>query len=136
MSAPILPKILYRIEDIDSYNKILNNNQLNKIEKFSEDGYSFFLNCYAITIDYLYVILDNNDISRLNVSKGASNLYLKVPKSLDPSLDLLTLNDEWGICNFQNGDSYFFVVNSMLYFKINTEEERKQFGFEIVDRIE
>ena len=136
MNAPILPKILYRIEDIDSYTKILNSNQLNKTEKFSDDGYSFFLNCYAITIDYLYVILENNDIRRLNVNKGASNLYLKVPKSLDPSLDLLTLNDEWGICNFQNGDSYFFVVNSMLYFKINTEEERKQFDIEVVDQIE
>lgn len=136
MNAPILPKTLYRIEDIDSYNKILNSNQLNKTDLFSEDGYSFFLNCYAITIDYLYVILDNNDISRLDVNKESSTLFLKIPKSLDPSLDLLTLNDEWGICNFQNGDSYFFVVNSMLYFKINTEEERKQFGIEVVDQIE
>lgn len=135
MSTPILPKALYRVENTDFYNKTLDDNKLSKINLFNEDGYSLFHNCYAITIDYLYVILDDKDISRLNVNKKSSTLYLKIPKSLDPSLELLTLDDEWGICNFHNGDSYFLVVNSMLYFKINTEEERKQFGIEVVDQI-
>lgn len=136
MSTPILPKALYRIENTDFYDKTLDDNKLSKINLFNEDGYSLFHKCYAITIDYLYVILDDKDISRLNVNKKSPTLYLKIPKSLDPSLELLTLDDEWGICNFHNGDSYFLVVNSMLYFKINTEEERKQFGIEVVDRIE
>lgn len=135
MSTPILPKALYRVENTDFYDKTLDDNKLSKINLFNEDGYSLFHNCYAITIDYLYVILDDKDISRLNVNKKSSTLYLKIPKSLDPSLELLTLDDEWGICNFHNGDSYFLVVNSMLYFKINTEEERKQFGIEVVDQI-
>lgn len=136
MSTPILPKALYRVENTDFYNKTLDDNKLSKINLFNEDGYSLFHNCYAITIDYLYVILDKNDIRMLNLPDMPSARYLKIPKSINSCLDMLTLHDEWGICNFNNGDCYFVVVYSMLRFKINTEEERKQFGFEIVDRIE
>ena len=136
MSTPILPKALYRIENTDFYNKTLDDNKLSKINLFNEDGYSLFHNCYAITQDHLYVILDKNDIRVLNLPDIPSARYLKIPKSLNTCLDMLTLHDEWGISHFNNGDSYFVVVKSMLYFKINTEEERKQFGFEIVDRIE
>lgn len=136
VSSPLLPKNLYHIEDDGFYIKTLQNPQLTTINLFAEDDYTLILNHYAITQDYLYVILDKNDIRMLNLPDMPSARYLKIPKSLNSCLDMLTLHDEWGICNFNNGDCYFVVVYSMLYFKINTEEERKQFGFEIVDRIE
>jgi len=136
VSSPLLPKNLYHIEDDGFYIKTLQNPQLTTINLFAEDDYTLILNHYAITQDYLYVILDKTDIRMLNLPDMPSARYLKIPKSLNSCLDMLTLHDEWGICNFNNGDCYFVVVYSMLRFKINTEEERKQFGFEIVDRIE
>ena len=136
VSSPLLPKNLYHIEDDGFYIKTLQNPQLTTINLFAEDDYTLILNHYAITQDYLYVILDKTDIRMLNLPDMPSARYLKIPKSLNSCLDMLTLHDEWGICNFNNGDCYFVVVYSMLRFKINTEEERKQFGFEIVDSIE
>lgn len=136
VSSPLLPKNLYHIEDDGFYIKTLQNPQLTTINLFAEDDYTLILNHYAITQDYLYVILDKTDIRMLNLPDMPSARYLKIPKSLNSCLDMLTLHDEWGFCNFNNGDCYFVVVYSMLRFKINTEEERKQFGFEIVDRIE
>ncbi len=136
MNAPILPRTMYRIEDSGLYQNTLDNSQLNQINLFHDDDYTFYLNRYAITIEYLYVILDEDDINQLSIPNASHTMYLKIPKSLNPSLDLLTLNDEWGICNFNNGNNYFFVSNSLLFFKINSESERKKYGIEITDKIE
>jgi len=132
----MLPMNLYRIDNEEYYESILNNNQLEIKNLFSDDEYSLFFNQYAITREHLYILLDENDIRQLDLPDSSSKQYLKIPKYLDPCLDMLTLDDEWGICNFNNGDSYFTVINSMLYFKIDTRAEREELGIEIVERIE
>lgn len=131
----MLPHNLYRVDGEDYYGKILNSNQVDIINLFQNDEYYLFFNQYAITREHLYILLDENDIHQFNLPDASSDLYLKIPKCIDPCLDMLTLDDEWGICNFNNGDSYFTVVNSMLYLKIDTIEEREELGIEIVERI-
>lgn len=135
LSSAMLPSTLYRIKDEKKYQEWLVDNQVEQINSFADDEYILILNQFAITRDHLYVKLDEVDIDLLNLTNTTSTLYLKVPKALDPSLDLLTLKDEWSICKFYNGDCYFTVTNSMLYFKINSESERAELGIEIVDRI-
>ena len=131
----MLPHNLYRIDGEDYYGKILNSNQVDIINLFQNDEYYLFFNQYAITREHLYILLDEHDIHQFNLPDASSDLYLKIPKCIDPCLDMLTLDDEWGICNFNNGDSYFTVINSMLYLKIDTIEEREELGIEIVERI-
>ena len=135
LSTGMLPKCLYCIEKDSYYKELLENPNLNIINKYIDDEYILLPTRYAITLNHLYLKLEENDICQLNLKNTTSTLYLKIPKSLDPSLDMLTLNDHWGISHFYNGDSYFTVVNSMLYFKINSESERAELGIEIVDRI-
>lgn len=132
----MLPHNLYRVDGEDYYGKILNSNQIEIINLFQDDEYNFLFNQYAITREHLYILLDNIDIHQLKLPDASSDLYLKIPKCIDPCLDMLTLDDEWGICNFNNGDSYFTVVYSMLYLKIDTIAEREELGIEIVERIE
>lgn len=136
-NAPILPKSLYRIENKEYYNKLLENSNVQKNNIFANDEYSLILNAYAITHSHLYIKLEDDDLCHLQWNGTPSSvLYLKIPKSLNPNLERLSLQDDWGICRFIDGDSYFAVVDSLLFFKINTESEREKLRIEIVDKIE
>lgn len=129
----LLPARLFRVKDDAVYMAKLDRYPIRNM--FPEDEYHLFFRGFAVTNDFLYVALSDEDCRKMSVVPTERQLFLKVPKSLDENLLYLTLSDGWGMCDFVQGDIYFAVPNSLLFYKVTRVEDRKNLGVEVVDTI-
>lgn len=132
----LVPPRMYRIQDQERYEKFFTSSKIPVRNIFPKEDYELTNNIYAITPEYLYVRLTDRDLRQMNIAQSDEIKLLKVPKSLDPALYLQTINDIWGICNFENGETFFVVPNCKIAYQINLESDRERLGIEIVEMVQ
>ena len=95
---------------------------------------------YAITTTHLYVGVLEDIANYDTVSDDRSDYgnYYKIPKSLNPAFDDVTINDAVGVMETEeHGEIKHYVAfpNFLQYYDVTTPEAMKRNGIEIVDKI-
>ena len=95
---------------------------------------------YAITTTHLYVGVLEDIANYDTVSDDRSDYgnYYKIPKSLNPAFDDVTINDAVGVMETEeHGEIKHYVAfpNFLQYYDVTTPEAMKRNGIEMVDKI-
>ncbi len=127
----LVPDALYRIDDDTIYQERLNH--LSIRNAYEAADYQLQLSSYAITNEALLAYAGEDECKKMGLEER--ECLVKIPKTLDENLERLTLYDNWGLCNFLQGELYFAVPDSMLYYPITTPEQRDNLGIEIIHHL-
>ncbi|MCQ2208272.1 MAG: hypothetical protein MJZ02_08660 [Paludibacteraceae bacterium] len=118
-----------RVANDADYVKSLKDLQIE--EAYGSDNYRLEINLCAITYDAIYLQIPDFVSSALD-EKGR---FLMVPKALDAALEDVRIGDLVGLSLFADGTLYFTIPSGMVYYKVNTKEERETLGMVVCSQI-
>ena len=116
------------------YRELIEKSSL--VNKFPETEFTFDIGLAAITPQFLYLGIDENDRMHIHALDNESQcILLKVPKELNPALQNIDINTAFGIVTMQDGSVYVGSGDHALFFEITKPEQRKKLGIELVDGV-
>ncbi|MDL2241651.1 hypothetical protein LJB91_01930 [Bacteroidales bacterium OttesenSCG-928-L03] len=121
---PFREKTLVRmpVNELSTWlNKLLTSDLYEKRNEYPEFDYQLLIMSLVVSEEAVYV----------QKSEAEASVFYRVPKSLDPGLELIQVYDAVGVMNFRD-KTYLSFVNLMLHYDVTTEESRSKYGIELV----
>ena len=117
---------LYRVEDPKLFEELL---ILPIEDKYYQDRYIIKNLLWAITHDYIYLILDDDAKKYFGINTDDKTpFFMKVPKLINAALYEIRINDDVGLLSFADHSYYLAVIGPVIFIEVSTEEQRQKYG--------